>query len=184
MLGYKDAQHIYVHLEYFRCKWQKAQPKHPQVPRRWEITGHLRGCPQPRGLCPRENGQVLCQEDQLTFGSRRSPPMDARPWGWWEWLQSMSPQYPSQFRSHKIKKSYSSFQFLCLHIQRAISSEKNLWVPRPSSRQVSGLPFWDLQPLCISFPWWDCIPLGYSCPFSCAIRLWAPGGWPSARHGT
>ena len=32
MLGYKDAQHIYVHLEYFRCKRQKAQPKHAHVP--------------------------------------------------------------------------------------------------------------------------------------------------------
>lgn len=125
MPGYKDAQHIYVHREYFRCKRQKAQPKHAHVPRRCEITeGHHRGCPQAHGLCPRENGQVLCQEDQLTLGPRRIPPVAARQWGW-GWLQRVPPQYPSQFKSHEIKKSYSSFEFLFLHIQRAISSEKN-----------------------------------------------------------
>jgi len=35
----------------------------------WEITeGHHRGCPQPHGLCPRENGQFYAKKTNSLLG--------------------------------------------------------------------------------------------------------------------
>lgn len=183
MLGYKDAQHIYVHLEYFRCKRQKAQPKHITFPGSGDHRRSSQRLPASSWTMSRENGQFLCQEEP-TLGPRRNPTYGRQAVGIRVWLQRVPPQYPSQFKSHKIKESIPP-------LSSYSSISKELFPLRKTSGfSIPPLDKWldflsGIYKPCTSHSPGESVSPGYSCPFSCAIRLWAPGGWPRcARHGT
>lgn len=100
MLGFKEA-HVYIHLECFRCKRQKANSNNLLSARgggHWRAI--LDAAHNTHGLYPRENVQAAHQDDRLAFGASRSPNMDTRRWGSLE----VTPEYVSTTRFSVGKK--------------------------------------------------------------------------------